>query len=207
MASSDQTIQVLDLSPKVTAADLNTFFSYCGTVDKILLERKEDQSQVAYVTFRQPFARQTALLLNGAFILDSRVRILALRKVPIIQNTTSMTKQQQQQQGIIPAAQSLAQILALIGYENLNKAKEMIDEKYYKISEKGMALGEKARMSIAAAAEQTVGRVGEEIVNNERFSAGALWVSAALEKAAKCAADLGSHHQNKRNNPNSGKQK
>ncbi|OVA17334.1 RNA recognition motif domain [Macleaya cordata] len=64
--------------------DLNTFFSYCGTVSHSQLinsHRKEDQqsSQFALVTFAQPYALKTALLLNDAIIVDSRICILPLR--------------------------------------------------------------------------------------------------------------------------------
>ncbi|RVW71507.1 Binding partner of ACD11 1 [Vitis vinifera] len=75
--------QVLDISPKVTLSDLNIFFSYCGTVDNIQLCRKNDQTQLAFVTFKQPYAFQTALLLNGAVIGDSPIRILALQNLAI----------------------------------------------------------------------------------------------------------------------------
>ncbi|KAF5208219.1 binding partner of acd11 [Thalictrum thalictroides] len=197
MASLEQTIQVLDLSPKVTLIDLDTFFSFCGTVDKILLERKEDQSQLAYVTFRQPFALQTALLLNDAIIVDRRVRILPLQNiesssVPIHRNNGTKKTEKQTP---IPSAHALVQIISSKGGESLNKAKEVLDERY-KLSEKGIVLTQQAKMAIFAA-EQTAGRVGEAIVSNEHFSAGALWVSHALDKAAKCAADLGS--RNKKN--------
>ncbi|KAF9618088.1 hypothetical protein IFM89_000039 [Coptis chinensis] len=205
MAVLDQTVQVLDLSPKVTLGDLNSFFLYCGTVEKILLERKEDQSQLAYVTFRQPFALQTALLLNGAFIMDNRVRILPLRSIespPVSYNMHDRTKKNEKQ-GFIPIAHSIVQTMTSKGCENLSKAKEVLDQKY-KMSEKGRAVTEQTRMAISAT-EQTVGRVGEVIVNNEHFSASALWVSTVLNKAAKCAAELCS--QNKENDPNSRKQK
>ncbi|PIA41309.1 hypothetical protein AQUCO_02200009v1 [Aquilegia coerulea] len=159
MASLEQTIQVLDLSPKVTLTDLDAFFSFCGTVDKILLERKEDQSQLAYVTFRQPYALQTALLLNPKCKFETQI--------------------------FIPSAHSLVEIMASKGGESLKKAKEVLDERY-KLSEKGILLTQQAKMAVSAGA----GRVGEVIVSNEHFSAGALWASVALDKAAKCAADL-----------------
>ncbi|KAI3974197.1 hypothetical protein MKX01_033448 [Papaver californicum] len=84
-ATLDLTIEVCNLSDNVTRMDLNTFFSYCGTVASTRIHRKEDEQlttttttprQCALVTFTQPYALQTALLLNDAVIRDSPIRIL-----------------------------------------------------------------------------------------------------------------------------------
>ncbi|OAY84969.1 putative magnesium transporter NIPA8 [Ananas comosus] len=65
----DADTEVVNLPLNATKEDLLAFFSYCGTVDKIQLQRDGDQSQKAFVTFRQPYALQIALLLNA---LDRR---------------------------------------------------------------------------------------------------------------------------------------
>ncbi|XP_072950234.1 protein vip1-like isoform X2 [Typha angustifolia] len=81
MGTLDLTVQVTNISPKTTKTDLLIFFSYCGTVDEIQLQREGDQSQLATVTFSQPYALKTALLLNGASIGDRRVRVLPLENI------------------------------------------------------------------------------------------------------------------------------
>ncbi|XP_060961183.1 uncharacterized protein LOC115703226 isoform X2 [Cannabis sativa] len=64
------TIQVLNLSPATTSDDLIDFFSYCGMVENVKLlpprckDDKEGSQSAALVTFRQPYAFKTALLLN-----------------------------------------------------------------------------------------------------------------------------------------------
>ncbi|PON57008.1 Nucleotide-binding alpha-beta plait domain containing protein [Parasponia andersonii] len=82
------TIQVLNLSSRATLADLNNFFSYCGTVENIqmLSHRTKDGSQSALVTFRLPYAFQTALLLNNAILLERPICILpaGVVQIPII---------------------------------------------------------------------------------------------------------------------------
>ncbi|RRT65978.1 hypothetical protein B296_00036710 [Ensete ventricosum] len=86
MGALDLTVKVSNISPKTSRADLIFFFSYCGTVDEIQMHRDGVQSQTATVTFRQPYAFQTALLLNGAPILDRSVRILPqanLKDIPV----------------------------------------------------------------------------------------------------------------------------
>ncbi|XP_043703417.1 uncharacterized protein LOC122653591 isoform X3 [Telopea speciosissima] len=177
MDTLDQTVHVLDLSPKVTLSELNTFFSYCGMIDKVQLVRNKDQSQMAYVTFRQPYALQTALLLSN-----------------------------NQRQGLIPGAEYVVQALALEGYEAFCRAKEELEERYNKLSEKGRVLTQQTRVAISAV-EQTAEHMKSAIMSNDRFSAaGSLWLSGvkdALDKAAKCAADLGNTSNTKRCNPDS----
>ncbi|GAV82589.1 RRM_6 domain-containing protein [Cephalotus follicularis] len=76
MSTLNLTVEVLSLSTKVTLVELIIFFSYCGTVDKIQLQRNKDQSQSALVTFRQPFAYQTALLLSDAVLAGQPIHIV-----------------------------------------------------------------------------------------------------------------------------------
>ncbi|URE13677.1 hypothetical protein MUK42_24623 [Musa troglodytarum] len=86
MGALDLTVKVSNISPKTSRADLILFFSYCGTVYEIQLQRDGVQSQTALVTFGQPYAFQTALLLNSAPILDRSVRILPtgnLKDIPV----------------------------------------------------------------------------------------------------------------------------
>ncbi|KAH0466690.1 hypothetical protein IEQ34_003928 [Dendrobium chrysotoxum] len=87
MDDHDLTVQVLNISPATTREDLTVFFSYCGTVDKIQLKKDNDSSQSAFVTFRQPYAVRTSLLLNDALIGDRHVKINRLPKltsIPVI---------------------------------------------------------------------------------------------------------------------------
>ncbi|XP_010250445.1 PREDICTED: protein vip1-like [Nelumbo nucifera] len=203
MGTLDLTIQVFNLSPKVTVADLNSFLSYCGTIEDIKLLRNEDQSQLAFVTFREPYALQTALLLNGVVIVDYPIRVLPLQNLatPISDRTNNGS--QNQWQGVFPMVQSVVQSVASHAYETLNRTKDGLEAKY-RLSEKGRMLGEQTRLAISAA-EQSAVRVGSVIMDNEYFSAGVPWLSSVLDKTAKRAAELGGH--DKRRNPNSRKQK
>ncbi|WOL01782.1 binding partner of ACD11 1-like [Canna indica] len=77
MGALDLAVFVSGISPNATETDLRVFFSYCGTVDGIILQRDEDKSgQSAEVTFRQPYAYETALLLNGADLCGRPICIL-----------------------------------------------------------------------------------------------------------------------------------
>ncbi|XP_042499216.1 protein vip1-like [Macadamia integrifolia] len=212
MGTFDQTVHVLDLSPKVTLSELTNFFSYCGTVDKVQLVRNRDESQIAYVTFRQPSALQTALLLNGAIVVDRPIRVFRLQKsvdIPISEENIDGSQKKQRQGSLVPGAEYVVQALALEGYEVFRRAKEEVEEKYKILSEKGKVVTQQTRMAISAV-EQTAEHMRSAITSNNHFSsAGALFVSGVkdvLHKAGKCAADLGNSNS-KRSKPNSRKQK
>ncbi|CAB4263887.1 unnamed protein product [Prunus armeniaca] len=106
-AGDSMTVQVLNLSPRTTLAELNTFFSYCGTVRQIQLLRVEDQLPYALVTFGQPYAFQTALLLNNAIFEGQPICILpaCATKIPIVSGDIDHT--QAKSQGVIPEANML----------------------------------------------------------------------------------------------------
>ncbi|KAJ4720361.1 binding partner of ACD11 1, partial [Melia azedarach] len=187
MSSPDLTIRVLGLAPRVTLQELNTFFSYCGTVHNIQLQscRNKDLSQTALVTFAQPYAFQTALLLNDAIFAGQPIRVLPVKDSPISDKLTTDTKMN----GIIPAA---IQEIAWKGSEVLKKTKEEIEETY-KLSEKGRFLMEQTR-SLIYEAEQAALQIGSKYISTT-----ANWLSTALDKV--------NSNTRKRNNPNSRKQK
>ncbi|XP_022952460.1 binding partner of ACD11 1-like isoform X1 [Cucurbita moschata] len=75
MYSGGYTAEVTSLSPKATENDVYDFFSHCGAVDHVEILRSGDYACTAYVTFRDAFALETAILLSGAEILDQCVFI------------------------------------------------------------------------------------------------------------------------------------
>ncbi|KAG9447331.1 hypothetical protein H6P81_013459 [Aristolochia fimbriata] len=78
----DLMIQVLGLAPETNRLDLINFFSYCGSIisiDDIQFQKYGEDSQLAFITFRQPYAQKTAVLLDGAKILGHHVRIVPFK--------------------------------------------------------------------------------------------------------------------------------
>eukprot|EP00249_Psilotum_nudum_P010578 c22625_g1_i1 orf=566-1366(-) len=70
-----RTIKVSNLSPRATKLEIKEFFSFSGEIEHIELQSEGDGSQAAYVTFKDPEALNTALLLSGATIVDQSVTI------------------------------------------------------------------------------------------------------------------------------------
>ncbi|XP_050104147.1 binding partner of ACD11 1-like isoform X1 [Malus sylvestris] len=69
------TAEVTSLSPKATEEDVYNFFGHCGAVEHVEIIRSGEYASTAYVTFRDAFALQTAILLSGARIVDQCVCI------------------------------------------------------------------------------------------------------------------------------------
>jgi len=69
------TVKVANVSLRASQRDIQDFFSFSGEIAHIELQRDTEHSQVAFVTFKDPQALDTALLLSGATIVDQSVNI------------------------------------------------------------------------------------------------------------------------------------
>jgi len=169
----DYTVQVCNLSPKVTAKDVKQFFSYSGTVKKVKLERVGQWAQVAFVTFKEPYALETAVLLNGATIIDQKICIVPwggseeainrwkkqMMKSPEEGNTERVSS-------FIPSAGQAVNVVTTmlskgytLGKDTLSKANEL-DKKYQiinttaaNLTSLGKFVGEKGKDTLSKANE------------------------------------------------------
>ncbi|KAI4366670.1 hypothetical protein MLD38_022517 [Melastoma candidum] len=69
------TVEVTYLSPNATEKEVYDFFSHCGAIEHIEILRSGEYSRTAYVTFKDAYAVETAVLLSGASIADQRICI------------------------------------------------------------------------------------------------------------------------------------
>jgi len=190
MAISDgYTVQVCNLSPKATVNDVKQFFSYCGTVKNVQLQRAGQWTQVAFVTFQEPSALETAVLLSGATIQNQQVCIVPWGGSEEAVNRWKKHMMKFHEEGnTLGAAEMVTTMLSkgyTLGKDTLSKAKE-IDENYQvmdtaaaKVADFGKFFGE----SLVAA--------GTAAVNSSYFATGALMVAGVLDRAARAAADFG----------------
>lgn len=72
------TAEVTSLSPKATEKDVYDFFSHCGEIEQVEIIRLSEYASIAYVTFKNTYALETAILLSGSTILDQCVGISRL---------------------------------------------------------------------------------------------------------------------------------
>ncbi|KAM3371218.1 hypothetical protein ACQJBY_018541 [Aegilops geniculata] len=75
MSGSGYTVEVTNLSSSASENDLHEFFSFSGPIEHIDLIRSGGYGSTAYVTFKEPYALETAVLLSGATIVDQPVCI------------------------------------------------------------------------------------------------------------------------------------
>ncbi|TYH84824.1 hypothetical protein ES332_D02G222300v1 [Gossypium tomentosum] len=197
MANPDLTVVVLNLSPTVTLGDLNAYFSNCGHVEKIKLLR--DRSLSALVTFRQPYAYQTALLLNNANFAGQPIRILPKKDAadpPVSYRTIPIVTENNKTGGNMPGLRAAVEAIALEGVEKLNQARDELNHKL-KLTENSRVVMDKTRLAVCAAdqaiyaAEESAKDVAKRIKNTDYVAVGATCLSGVLQKTSKLVLELG----------------
>ncbi|KAJ8631973.1 hypothetical protein MRB53_025309 [Persea americana] len=72
---SIRTVKVSNVSLGASQQDIREFFSFSGDIEYVEMQSMDEQSQIAYVTFKDPQGAETAILLSGATIVDKSVTI------------------------------------------------------------------------------------------------------------------------------------
>jgi RNA recognition motif-containing protein len=197
------TVQVCNLSSKATVKDVKQFFSYSGTVKNVKLERAGQWAQVAFVTFKEPYALQTAVLLSGATIIDQQVCIVPSGGSEEAVNRWKKQMIKFHEEGNTLGAVNVVTTMLSKGYtlgrDTLSKAKEL-DEKYEvmdtaaaKVADFGKFFGEISKAALIAAGHAAC-TAGTAAVNSSYFAAGALKVAGVLNRAGRAAADFGNRN-------------
>ncbi|GFZ06812.1 RNA-binding (RRM/RBD/RNP motifs) family protein [Actinidia rufa] len=216
----------------------NVFLGYLSIDHFKFFKRAGEYACSAYVTFKEAYALETAVLLSGATILDQHICITHWghyqdefdfwnRPSWKLEDETDSTPSQGEQ--FVPSAgeavamaQDVVKTMLAKGYvfgkDALSKAKSWDEShqvsatavaKVTELSERigltdKFCAGVDAIMSvdkkyhISDATKSAVSATGRKavaaantLVNSSYFSEGALWVSDALNRAAKVAADAG----------------
>ncbi|XP_030452060.1 uncharacterized protein LOC115673933 [Syzygium oleosum] len=198
MGALNLTIQVQNVDPTVTTAELEAYFSYCGTVDKIQLQRNKDESQSALVTFRQPFAFRTALLLDNALVGRQPIRVSpskdSTNDLPSIK-LESDTKDDQEHARLVPGVLRPNEAVTPGGATNiLDRTRDKLEERY-KLSEKGRLVVDQTRSAIHTA-EKAAECFRSLLASNPYVAAGLVFLSGALYKAAMYASQVSARKKN-----------
>ncbi|XP_031130356.1 binding partner of ACD11 1-like [Ipomoea triloba] len=72
---SIRTVKVSNISLRACERDIKEFFSFSGDIEYVEMRSDTEQSQVAYVTFKDSQGAETAVLLSGATIVDMSVTV------------------------------------------------------------------------------------------------------------------------------------
>ena len=240
MSGTGYTVEVTNLSSRASESDLHEFFSFSGAIEHVEIIRSGDYGSTAYVTFKEPYALETAVLLSGATIVDQPVCITCWGRPDEPCNFWDMPTWQLEEeteyrnyqtcqfnttpQEALTIAQDVVKTMLAKGYvlskDALARARAF-DESHQvsataaaKAAELSKRIGLTDRVSagvgairsvdetyhvsdttksVATATGRTAAKVANGIVTSSYFSAGAMMVSDALNRAAKAAADLASH--------------
>uniref|UniRef100_A0A804M9K1 RRM domain-containing protein n=1 Tax=Zea mays TaxID=4577 RepID=A0A804M9K1_MAIZE len=200
MSETGHTVQVTNLSSRVSESDLHEFFSFSGPIEHIELIRSEGYGATAYVTFKERFALETAVLLSGATIVDQPVCITYWgqpegtfnfwdRPTWEVEEEIEYRNYQTCQYNTTPqeaftVAQDIMKTMLEKGVNAGVGAMRSVDETY-RVRE--------TTKTVATATGRTAAKVVNGIVTSSYFSAGAMILSDALTRAAKAAADLAAH--------------
>ncbi|KAF5198591.1 Binding partner of acd11 [Thalictrum thalictroides] len=211
MSLRGYTVEVINLSPKATKKDVYDFFRFCGTIEHVEIVRFGEYGCTAYVTFRDAYALETAILLSGGTIVDQCVCIVrhghyqddfSNWNTPswmIEDESSSMVKHADHFVSspgeAVTLAQEVVKTMVCKGYvlskDALMKAKAFDDS--YKVSSTAAAKLYEASKYLVFATGRTASAAAVTFYNSSYFAQGALWVSDALTKAAKVAFDIGTH--------------
>ncbi|KAG9451239.1 hypothetical protein H6P81_011204 [Aristolochia fimbriata] len=249
MSETGYTIEVTNLSPHATEKDVFDFFAFSGVIEHVEIVRSGAYACTAYVTFRDPHALETAVLLTGATIADQQVSISRWghyedtdfweRPTWRIEEDTDSRNYNSSQfvystGEAVTMAQEVVKTMVAKGYvlgkDALIRAKAF-DESHQvsasaaaKVAELSKRVGLTDKINagvevvkvgvdaaksvderyhvvdttkaVASATGRTAVAAATAVVNSSYFSTGALWVSGALMKASKMAADLANHGSN-----------
>ncbi|KAH8969167.1 hypothetical protein BDL97_02G020100 [Sphagnum fallax] len=174
------TVKVTNVSPKATQHDILDFFSFSGEIQNIELERDGGGSQVAYVTFKEAQALDTALLLSGAVIVDQAVNIFPLEdEVQTASTTTSMRSEHKY-------TESRSEYAGLSSGHSQNSAQDVIASMLARgfilgkdVMGKARAFDEKHQLTASATA--TVSNFDRKTGITEKLSAGTQAVNQQLK--------------------------
>ncbi|KAL5697373.1 hypothetical protein ACHQM5_006188 [Ranunculus cassubicifolius] len=230
--------EVTGLSPKATEKDVYDFFAFSGSIEHIEIIRAGEYACSAYVTFKDAYSLENAVLLSGATIVDQRVFITRWgqnedefdiwnKKSWKIEEETSSSSSAPNPypnpNQFIPSAEVVKTMLSqgyVLGKDALTKARAFDEEHRMsasaveKVAEMSKRIGlsdkisagvgvvksvdemygvsETTKMAVSATS-RSAAAAASSVINSSYFSMGALWVSDALNKAAKAAADLGAN--------------
>ncbi|XP_024524197.1 binding partner of ACD11 1 [Selaginella moellendorffii] len=215
---ANNTVRVTNLSIRATQQDILNFFSFSGEIQNVELERDGEASQVAHVTFKDPDAVDTALLLSGATIVDQSVLIAPVEDWTPSNQVAGSSVPENKAQAVITTMLAKGFVL---GKDAMGKAKAFDDKHRFTASatatmadiDKKIGFREKINAGTAAvnqgvravdqkfqvsektktaftAAEQKMSSAGSALMKNKYIFTGASWVTGAFNKVAKAANDV-----------------
>ncbi|KAG5249044.1 binding partner of ACD [Salix suchowensis] len=166
-----KTVKVSNVSLGASEQDLKEFFSFSGDIEYAEMKSENEQSQIAYVTFKDSQGADTAVLLSGATIVDLPVTVTLdpdyqLPPAALAALSAAENKAPGDESALRKAEDVVTGMLAkgfILGKDAINKAKSF-DEKHQltsTASAKVASLDKKIGLTEKISASTTV--VGDKV--------------------------------------------
>ncbi|KAL9387383.1 hypothetical protein Peur_020507 [Populus x canadensis] len=171
LAMSVKTVKVSNVSLGASEQDLKEFFSFSGDIEYVEMKSENEQSQIAYVSFKDSQGADTAVLLSGATIVDLPVTVTLdadyqLPPAALAALVATENKAPSDESALHKAEDVVTGMLAkgfILGKDAINKAKSF-DEKHQltsTASAKVASLDKKIGLTEKISASTTV--VGDKV--------------------------------------------
>ncbi|XP_018501952.2 binding partner of ACD11 1, partial [Pyrus x bretschneideri] len=137
IAPNVKSVKVSNISQAISDKDIKEFLSFSGDIQHVEMQRETENTQLAYVTFKEAQGADTAVLLSGATIADLPVTITTAKdyKLPpeAIPLPSSPEKKPAAASSAVKKAEDVASAMLAKGYilgkDAINKAKAF-DERH-----------------------------------------------------------------------------
>ncbi|GAB4828699.1 hypothetical protein Ancab_018364 [Ancistrocladus abbreviatus] len=168
-----KTVKVSNISLSSSINDIKEFLSFSGDIQYIEMQRENDSTLVAYVTFKDSQGADTAMLLSGACIADRSVMITAAEYYQLPPEALPPSPVKEQPGVAVKKAEDVVSTMLAKGYvlgkDALNKARAF-DEQHHWI----------------ATASSAVASINHKIGLSETLAMGMSMVNTKAKAVAKC---------------------
>ncbi|OVA06861.1 RNA recognition motif domain [Macleaya cordata] len=176
-SSLTRTVEVSNISLRATEQDIREFFGFSGDIEYVEMQREDEPSQVAYVTFKDLQGAETALLLSGARIVDLTITITPAldyklppaASVPPAENKTTGGAESVVQKAEDVVSSMLAKGF-ILGKGALNKAKALDEKHQFTTTATSTVASLDKRMGLSEKISMTTSVVNDKVrVMDEKF--------------------------------------
>ncbi|EPS73777.1 hypothetical protein M569_00981, partial [Genlisea aurea] len=185
------TVEVANLASCVNERILREFLDFCGAIEHVEVVRNDEQPcKKAYVTFKNSHAMETAVLLSdssSSSTADSTsvAKRMAGKGYVLGKDALGRAREFDESHQITARVAELSRKSGVSG--KVSAGIELV-----KRADRTFDISNRSKSAAYAAGNAAVS-AANYAASSSYFSKGALWVSGALSRASRVAADLGSH--------------
>ncbi|KAK7251673.1 hypothetical protein RIF29_35067 [Crotalaria pallida] len=167
--SDVKTVKVSNVSTTTTEKDIKDFFSFSGDIRYIEMQRGTDDTQIAYVTFKESQGADTAVLLTGSNIVNVPVSITPVENYQLPPEALPSSPEKKQTSVAVKKAEDVVSTMLAKGYilgkDAINKAKSF-DE----------------RLHLTSKASATVASIDDKMGLRDKISIGTTIVNEKVKE-------------------------